>query len=76
MKTRTGILAAIAMLIASTVVVGQAEPAKEAPKKPVVQIAILLDTSGSMSGLIAQAKTQIWQIVNEFITMKRDGMSP
>jgi len=76
MKTRTGLLAVIVMLIASAVVVGQAEPVKAAPKKPLVQIAILLDTSGSMRGLIAQAKTQLWQIVNEFITMKRDGMSP
>ena len=32
---------------------------------PTVQIGILLDTSGSMNGLINQAKDQIWKIVNE-----------
>ena len=32
---------------------------------PTIQIAILLDTSNSMDGLIAQAKTKIWSIVNE-----------
>ena len=35
-------------------------------KKNVVQIALLLDTSNSMDGLINQAKTQLWDIVNEF----------
>lgn len=43
---------------------------------PVVQIALLLDTSGSMSGLIAQAKTQLWSVVNEFIAAKQDGRTP
>jgi len=32
---------------------------------PTIQIAILLDTSNSMDGLIRQAKEQIWSIVNE-----------
>lgn len=32
---------------------------------PTVQIGILLDTSGSMNGLINQAKDQLWTIVNE-----------
>ena len=45
-------------------------------EQPVVQIAILLDNSGSMSGLIAQAKTQLWNIVNEFISAKQDGKAP
>jgi hypothetical protein len=31
----------------------------------VVDLAICLDTSGSMSGLIESAKTKIWQIVND-----------
>ena len=43
---------------------------------PLVQIAVLLDTSGSMSGLIEQAKTQLWKLVNEFITAKQDGKTP
>jgi hypothetical protein len=41
-----------------------------------VQLAILLDTSSSMSGLIDQAKTQLWQIVNTFISAKQNGKTP
>jgi hypothetical protein len=41
-----------------------------------IQIAILLDTSNSMDGLIDQAKTQLWKIVNTFIDAKRDGKAP
>jgi hypothetical protein len=45
-------------------------------KRPLIQIAILLDTSNSMDGLIEQAKGQLWKIVNEFISAKRDGKRP
>ena len=48
----------------------------ESSDAPVVQIALLLDTSGSMSGLISQAKTQLWSVVNEFIAAKQDGKTP
>jgi hypothetical protein len=63
----------------------RAEPAiKEAPgmavppqaDKPRVQMAILLDTSGSMSGLIDQARTELWSIVNEFIAAEQNGRKP
>ena len=50
--------------------------AKAKKEKPLVQLAILLDTSGSMEGLIEQAKTQLWKIVNEMALAKRDGQSP
>jgi hypothetical protein len=40
---------------------------------PTVQIGILLDTSGSMSGLINQAKDQLWKIVNEVAKANRDN---
>ena len=55
---------------------GAAETVKPAADQPVVQLAILLDTSNSMDGLIAQAKTQLWNIVNEFATAKQDGKAP
>ncbi|NQZ43767.1 MAG: VWA domain-containing protein [Flavobacteriaceae bacterium] len=35
-------------------------------KTQFVKIALLLDTSNSMDGLIDQAKSQLWDIVNEF----------
>jgi hypothetical protein len=45
-------------------------------ERPLVQMAILLDTSGSMSGLIDQARAELWAIVNEFIYAKRNGKEP
>lgn len=45
-------------------------------KKPLVQVAILLDTSNSMDGLINQAKSQLWRIVNEFNHSRQDGEVP
>ena len=38
--------------------------------KQYVKIALLLDTSNSMDGLINQAKAQLWDIVNEFTHAK------
>jgi hypothetical protein len=46
------------------------------PSRPSVQIALLLDTSNSMDGLIEQAKTQLWSVVNEFVKAKKDGRPP
>ena len=43
---------------------------------PKIQVALLLDTSGSMDGLIEQAKSQLWKMVNELATSKRDGKVP
>ncbi len=51
---------------------GTPAPASEKPR-PLIQVALLLDTSGSMRGLIDQAKSQLWKIVNEFATAKRAG---
>jgi len=45
-------------------------------ERPLVQVALLLDTSGSMQGLIEQTKAQLWQIVNELATARRDGKPP
>lgn len=51
-----------------------------APKKDdkthKIQVALLLDTSGSMDGLIEQAKSQLWKMVNELASTKKDGKSP
>ena len=44
--------------------------------RPFIQIAVLLDTSNSMDGLIDQAKSQLWKIVNEFATAKKRGRIP
>ncbi len=64
---------------AETKTKAEAEKA-DAPKAdqdgPLVQMAILLDNSGSMSGLINQARQHLWKIVNEFATVRRNGKVP
>ena len=58
-------------------IAGFSEEAKPAAAEvPKIQIAILLDTSNSMDGLIAQAKAQLWEIVNDFIHVKQNGVTP
>lgn len=49
-------------------------PTSQAP--PRIQLAILLDNSGSMSGLINQARSELWKIVNEMATAERGGQRP
>jgi hypothetical protein len=41
-----------------------------------VQLALLLDVSGSMSGLIRQAQARLWQVVNELSRAEVDGYAP
>lgn len=43
----------------------QIEETKDKPNKQFIKVALLLDTSNSMDGLIDQAKAQLWDIVNE-----------
>jgi hypothetical protein len=41
-----------------------------------IQVALLLDTSASMDGLLEQAKSQLWKMVNELATSKKNGKAP
>lgn len=41
-----------------------------------IQIALLLDTSNSMDGLIAQTKSQLWMLVNELAEGEKNGVKP
>jgi len=54
------------------------EPANPEPvKNQRIMLALLLDTSNSMDGLIEQAKSQLWKIVNELSAAKcGDGQHP
>jgi len=45
-------------------------------KKNTIKVALLLDTSNSMDGLINQAKTQLWEIVNELSYAKCENQNP
>jgi len=49
-----------------------AQPAKAAVKaaKPRIEVCFVLDTTGSMGGLIEGAKQKIWSIANEMISAK------
>ena len=48
-----------------------AEAPTTAPKpRPAVEVAFVLDTTGSMSGLIAGAKQKIWSIANQIMSGK------
>ncbi|MDN3494109.1 VWA domain-containing protein [Winogradskyella bathintestinalis] len=44
--------------------------------EPNIKVALLLDTSNSMDGLIDQAKAQLWKIVNELSYAKCEDRSP
>ncbi|MBK5277560.1 MAG: VWA domain-containing protein [Bacteroidia bacterium] len=52
-------------------------PEKTKAKDQQIMLALLLDTSNSMDGLIDQAKSQLWKIVNELAAAKcGDGSRP
>ena len=53
-------------------------PTSNAPaaKGTKIQVALLLDTSNSMDGLIEQAKSRLWDIVNTLTTLKYNGVTP
>ena len=73
MNKITTLLGLIALVCALPTAPQAAEKIAATPR---IQMAILLDTSNSMDGLIGQAKTQLWKIVNEFVSVERDGQRP
>ncbi|MEM1098157.1 MAG: vWA domain-containing protein [Planctomycetota bacterium] len=48
----------------------------EVAVQPVIDVALLLDTSNSMDGLIHQAKSQLWTIVQRFAKAEKHGQPP
>src|SRR5688572_20524951 len=52
------------------------EPLTIKNPSPRIQAAILLDVSGSMNGLIEQAKAQLWNMVTVMGKAKCEGQSP
>ncbi|TWT74001.1 VWA domain-containing protein [Allorhodopirellula solitaria] len=55
---------------------GQSDQAPFTGDRPAVDVAILLDTSNSMDGLIHQAKNQLWNIVQRFAKARKAGKTP
>ena len=58
-----------------TVKVGNDEDKPKDNRVP-VDVAILLDTSNSMDGLINQARNQLWQIVQRLSVAEKNGRKP
>ncbi len=61
-------------LLASIFLTSLFSPTLFAQRK--IQVAILFDTSNSMDGLIDQAKSRIWNIVNEVSSLRYNGTAP
>lgn len=78
------LLAVPVLILTCFIAIANASPARitSAPgqihhsAKPIVQVALLLDTSNSMDGLIDQAKSQLWRIVNELSSATWKGQNP
>ena len=60
---------AAAVLLASAAA-NAADPATSQPARPSVEVVFVLDTTGSMSGLIKAAKEKIWAIANTLASAK------
>ncbi len=88
LASAAALLAAVAWPIATNGLQG-GEPTSPAPIEttatpapapssdgPTIQIALLLDTSGSMDGLIDQARSQLWRVVNALDSATFHGDAP
>lgn len=62
--------------VACTETVKADPPLPTPPEAKHIKLGLLLDTSGSMSGLIHQAQSQLWKIVNELAQAKCEGVQP
>lgn len=90
LASTAALLAAVAWPIASqwraepqAAVVVPDEPLMAAPTpvyakagRPTIQVALLLDTSDSMDGLIDQARTRLWSVVNSLDSVTFHGERP
>ncbi|MGH1341865.1 MAG: vWA domain-containing protein [Nannocystales bacterium] len=56
--------------------VAAAPPAAAIQQAPKIQLALLLDTSSSMDGLLDQARSQLWAVVNALDSATFQGAAP
>lgn len=70
MKTKRILILA---LVSTLQLHAKTDPTPPSAPQDKVQIALLLDTSNSMDGLIDQARTQLWKVVNTFVDAVREG---
>jgi hypothetical protein len=45
-------------------------------RRPMIQVALVLDTGDRMSGLVEQARIEAWAIANELLLLDKAGRSP
>ena len=76
MKSKTLKLSIIALFFLVNAVFANNQKDKTKPKRQTIKVALLLDTSNSMDGLINQAKAQLWEIVNELSDAKYGMQKP
>ncbi len=66
----------ICLIFTTTFSYANHQPKKETTKNQTIKVALLLDTSNSMDGLINQAKAQLWEIINELSYAKYGIQKP
>lgn len=70
MKTKFSLTTLVAVLPFHFIAAEPAAPTLPAVRKPQIEVCFVLDTTGSMGGLIEGAKQKIWSIANEIIAAK------
>lgn len=76
-KRATVFSAALVFFLLSSFTLSSEKKEESMIKNQSIMLALLLDTSNSMDGLIDQAKSQLWKIVNELAAAKcADGRKP
>ena len=74
---KTYLLKLITLLVfGSSFVSMTTNPEEDKKKQQTIKVALLLDTSNSMDGLINQAKAQLWEIINELSYAKYGIQKP
>ena len=64
------VLLPMVLALCGTALLGAESPKTASEGTPMVEVAFVLDTTGSMSGLIAAAKAKIWYIANQIVLGK------
>ena len=64
------VLLPMVIALCGTPLLGAESPKTPLEGTPKVEVAFVLDTTGSMSGLIAAAKAKIWYIANQIVLGK------
>jgi hypothetical protein len=66
----------VLFVFATTFSFAEHQSEKETVKNQTIKVALLLDTSNSMDGLLNQAKAQLWEIINELSYAKYGQKKP